>query len=454
MVSPRSSSEQVEDNDAGVEVKQLLRNVHIASIRDLDALDHVLEYTLPGLAHRLLEEQRDGMMDPSSSSSAPMASSSLGPRPPLRLVILDNLPSLFYAAQPTSGNKNLMFSRGMSLNGIADSLKRIARIGSGLDLSPPPLKNEFKGDADAAIKLEALAENKIEEDVIDGTPRQEDWPRLPQEHQLPVSGGSAVVVINHVSDAFERDLQSMRDIAITSSDSSRRGPTTRSGEPPLAYAEQAPYFSGLMDSFSSATSLTDASSSEDGPKPAATHGPFATRGMSMLLQEMDPLEGGNTGAKQAALGHVWNNCINARVMLCKTGRRVRREAIDDEGESHGTQRGTQTTVLRELGLPLMQASLVFSPDSAPSSSLGDVQLCHYVLTSSGLHGLPTEVVQKTLLPRSHDRDEPEEEENEPDIKIEPPSKRWKKEESFGDSAMQGVLGGQDLEAIMGAFESA
>lgn len=71
--------------------------------------------------------------------------------------------------------------------------------------------------------------------------------------------------------------------------------------------------------------------------------------------------------KEAALGIVWANAVNTRVMLAKTGRRI---AVDQAGEGH-----------EEDKVLLRRAHLVFSPFAAPGT-------LDFVLEQGGARGLP------------------------------------------------------------------
>lgn len=233
---------------------KLLRNVYISPIRDLEALEHALTYTLPGLARRLLDAQGS---------------------PPLRLVVMDSLAPLFYVDQPGSSFGALMLRTRWS-NLIADELKKLARFGMICRAFSEQLDRESSS-------------------TIDGS--------LPSS--IKTQGGTAVVVLNHVSDVFDRDLGDVYQILRRQQVSKVTGGQAmdvtaerakRDLEPPLSYSAQSPFFTGLL------ASVKIPAVGKHESRPDATE---------------EQLHFAPHLSKQAALGHVWNNCINARIFLCK-----------------------------------------------------------------------------------------------------------------------------------------
>lgn len=352
--SGKAKQEEEEDRAVEQATEQFLRNIHLASIRDMDALEHVLDYTIPALAHRL--SPRSGPTPPPAPSPSPSPSQ---PPPPLKLIILDNLPSLLYATHPSS--LNAIVARSRSLCTTSDALKRLA-----------------------------------------------------------ASEGCAILVVNHVSDVFDRDLEAVKAVAQASMQGTQNKPRGRGGgghpqqQPPLAYSQQAPFFSGLLHSYT--TTEHTLRMANEGADPEE-HEPLTEESIAAQAAQ---------AAKQAALGHVWNNCVNARVMLCRTrvvvlpqgggsgssegGIRLghapleRDEEEDEDGGGgkegedrpppHPTPAGTAPP------LPLRVAHLVFAPD-APSSSDedgADAPACYYTLERQGLRSLP---VPLTLPLNSH-----------------------------------------------------
>lgn len=485
------ASSPPEDEAVELAKQQVLRNVHLASIRDLDALEHVIEYTLPGLAQRLLDQKTHNCHHEASQASSSTHTAPT-PSPPLRLVIVDNLPCLFYATHPTS--MNAMVARSRALGNLSDGLKRIARIGSPLDAMTTKISVRVKEEP-AATPLPASADSS------------------PAMHS-PDDGGSAVVIINHVSDVFERDLRALSEISSCSipppscssssamQSSSQMSRTT--GEPPLAYSHQSPLFSGLTTSVRAVSSLSRMDSlqeddEEDSAHPVPVHsgllgrqvpdlshlaGGFpgnsfpSTQGAGPLGEvemEADPLiSGAFPGAKQAALGHVWNNCINARIMLCRTGRRVRKSLEEiEEGERHrdrdgdgdkeGSQRGGHAasslfhSKLR-TSTPLFTATLVFAPHAPMRETF-------FRLSAAGVQGLSVAEVKGGLLPVGYAREEEWAEEEERGQEEEEEQREEQEEERVGEMAAPAgwtdeAEGGEDLgagmeelEAIMGQFEN-
>ncbi|KAJ9479547.1 RAD57 protein [Pseudozyma hubeiensis] len=270
--------------------EQVLANLHVACVADIEALEHALRYSLPGLISRL-----------SSTKAGPTTSSDVG------LVVIDNLPSLFQEDAVAATDIDSLVQRSKMLVEIADSLKRIA---AG---------------------------------------------QQPSESRHG-SQGRAVLVLNHVSDAFGVDKEIARRFVFDSADRIRlhRSQTRRSdpgsssseqqasssgGYPglydqPLAMdvASQSAFVSGLLASVPptlaeaiGARALDDSQSSNDGP-----------------LYTLHP--------RTAQLGHTWSNLINVRLFLTKTRGRVC--LPEQEGssftetvvESDGKKKMTMTTV--------------------------------------------------------------------------------------------------------------
>lgn len=474
----------LEEETVELAKQQVLRNVHLASIRDLDALEHVIEYTLPGLAQRLIEQEAQhrntGTSQASSSTSA-----AYPPSPPLRLVIVDNLPCLFYATHPTS--MNAMVARSRALGSLSDGLKRIARIGSPLDAMSA--KGSVRPKEEPAPTPESASVNSY------------------STGHSSVDGGSAVVIINHVSDVFERDLRALSEIAsfsippsssFASSAMQSSSQVRTAGEPPLAYSHQSPLFSGLTTSVRAVSSLNrmDLLQEEEEEEPAQlvysgllgrqvpdlshlssvipsnsfTSALGAAAGEAEM--ESDPLiSGAFPGAKQAALGHVWNNCINARIMLCKTGRRVRKSLEQIEEEEKDRHRGDAASMTTTAAAPdshlfssklrtstsLFTATLVFAPHAPMRETF-------FRLGAAGVQSLSVAEVKGSLLPVGYAREEEwadeeeelerKEEEQEQERTGERPTvptpAGWTDEAEGGEDLGAGM---EELEAIMGQFEN-
>lgn len=290
-------------------VAQLLANTHVASIRDLEALEHAIEYTLPGLAGRLLDEQREQDQDAHAKC-----------RPPLRLIVLDNIAALFSDAETSKNMSNLLIrSRWSCL--VADGLKRLTQVGAS------------------------------------------------------VGEESAIVVVNHVTDAFERDLPPIQRVVDSEERQMARGREAVDrqvyGEPPLTYSVQSPYFSGLLASLR--VEPTHRQINGDDEKERAQN--EVHRPLSLLFGYI---------AKQAALGSVWNNCINARIMVTRAyalqsptqvngfhepprarplGIRARRNEKENQDVSQRLSRRNGERIL-----PLRRLSVIFSPCAAPRSA--------------------------------------------------------------------------------------
>lgn len=378
-----SLQEEVEQIMASV-----LANIRIARVSDLEALEHALQYILPGLAESLSGYSRGQPLEDDVTSSLDPTQISIKGDPvrsaPLRLIILDSLPAVFYAEQLAS--MNAMVARSKALCNISDGLKRVASVG----------RNE------------------------DGT------------------GGAAVIVVNHVSDAFEKDVAFLQAVAATattagraesrsnttststsqsqSSQSRRSGPPPRpprNEPPPLIFAQQAPFFSGLLSSF---------------------HGSRIDDGHSTQLQLAPPRSEGFPTLKQAALGQVWNNCINARIMINKTGAYVHlppRMRAEHNGKS--------------TPLPLCKLSVVFAPHLPPNEAA-------LVIAQQGICSLSISDVQGHLVHPRRERDD----DYHGDDTAQPHtqrSRRFSEEEDAVWTQFDRDVKGEDLEAVMGQFEA-
>ena len=81
---------------------QVLRNLHVACVADVEALEHALKYSLPGVIHRLAPSCEVG------------------------LVVVDNLPALFQADPVASSDIDSLVYRSKMLIDLAEALKRLA----------------------------------------------------------------------------------------------------------------------------------------------------------------------------------------------------------------------------------------------------------------------------------------------------------------------------------------
>ncbi|SPO38249.1 uncharacterized protein PSFLO_03726 [Pseudozyma flocculosa] len=275
-----------QDEDAAVDQAkgQLLANMHIACVNDVEALDHALKFTLPGLFARTHQPAATPSVRCAHTSSAGQS----GQQAPIGLVIVDSLPPLFHEDSATQSMDNLVH-RSRALVEISDSLKRLA--GS----SPGPYG------------------------------------------QRAGTMGAAVVVLNHVSDAFDAEKEIANRFVFSSSDrlrAARKGINTPNDAArdvweadamlaPMAlpYAEQGAFFTGLL----------------------ASVPPTLAETLSLVEPLRTPSSSGNLSSTQlyalqpktAQLGHVWANSINVRLMLSKTRGRV---SPDSAGLEYGLSR--------------------------------------------------------------------------------------------------------------------
>jgi DNA repair protein RAD57 len=177
---------------------------------------------------------------------------------------------------------------------------------------------------------------------------------------LAVEFGLAVVVINQVSDVFSREPAGKTPLNNLSTSNGNGPPSSQSAasqvlsqfyvegpEPPMLYATQSRHFSGQTEQLK----------------------------------------------KEASLGIVWANAVNARIMLSRTGRRRmidpkdlsrrrRRRLVDDEDDGKQAA-GPDVLPLVDDARPTLirRAQVVFS-SSAPPATID------YVITESGLHSMP------------------------------------------------------------------
>jgi DNA repair protein RAD57 len=161
-----------------------------------------------------------------------------------------------------------------------------------------------------------------------------------QLHALAATHDLAVVALNRVTDVWDRDRRADADLGLRPSE--------------LLYADQARIFDGRADS-----------------------------------------EGGG-GSKSAALGLVWANQVNARIMLSRTERRQQRQqrhanryypvavaANKEGGHDRKRLRAEGGGAVRADDVGVRRLSVVFSSVCAPGS-------VDFVITSRGVETLPTD----------------------------------------------------------------
>jgi len=110
--------------------------------------------------------------------------------------------------------------------------------------------------------------------------------------------------------------------------------------------------------------------------------------------------------KEAALGLVWSNQINARVMLSRTRRRRyikdteeenKQKRRKTEGETDGESKSGDPLSEREPSL-IRRLTVIFNSAGPPTS-------CDYVVTSAGVRGIPSE--ERPPQARVHEWSQPE-----------------------------------------------
>lgn len=97
--------------------------------------------------------------------------------------------------------------------------------------------------------------------------------------------------------------------------------------------------------------------------------------------------------KEASLGLVWANQVNARIMLTRTGRRryleeetavgepVKRQKTQEEAERAGSR--SNVAAAEQEPLLIRRLTVVFNSTGFPTS-------CDYIVTPAGVRGLPNE----------------------------------------------------------------
>jgi DNA repair protein RAD57 len=160
-----------------------------------------------------------------------------------------------------------------------------------------------------------------------------------QLHALAATHQLAILALNHVTHAFDRDRRADAEIGLRPSE--------------LLYADQARIFDGRAEGGGGGG-------------------------------------GGGGGSKSAALGLVWANQVNARIMLLRTERRQRRyypmtavrAAAPEEVGAHDRKRlraeGGEAVRADDVGV--RRLSIVFSSVCAPTS-------IDFVITSRGIETL-------------------------------------------------------------------
>ncbi|CAD6888448.1 unnamed protein product [Tilletia controversa] len=321
-------------------VDVVLRNVHVACLGDADALDHALAYTLPGLQQRLqtCDERSKG---------------------PLELIIIEGLPAFLQDDTVDMNKFSGRFMRAKLLCSIADKLRCLS--------------------LNARARARTGGSNRA---TTDSCVRHEDY-------------GPAILVINHVSDAFDREAAIVRAVLqegyigvhelqpqATVPAQERTLPSTltisaqSAMDPPLAFDLQSIHSSGLLSTIPSSVGAAGIRPQRD----ASGH---------ELPLDLDDFARALKGrVKFAQLGNVWTNCLNARLVLSRTSRRVPTSIIPSTWQTDkDVDKRKPKTQLRVL--PVRRASLAFS--SFTPSGIGSHANLDFVITSGrGLQSIPDE----------------------------------------------------------------
>ncbi|PWN52532.1 hypothetical protein IE53DRAFT_385008 [Violaceomyces palustris] len=365
-------------------IRQVLSNVHLACVSDVEALEHAINYTLPGLIWRLSTQAGQNMPSSSSSNSvSPPTASSSSAR--IGLVIIDSLPPLFQ--EEPARTKDTMIERSRILCRLGDSLQRLCILGT----------------------RRSLSEAREEEELALGQGRR----TLANDPT-----GRSIIVVNHVSDVFgemkdctkralfercehlhqhlDRRSSGMEDPS--QGDEARRaeggcdGRTRRSRKSdrlacsaesgdgaPMAYDEQSIFFNGSLSSIPNTVvrrtvaarkrRLEGGEEEEEEEEEANQSQQQRPGGMGNDDEGGEGEgQGGTTegegeidrlGPRSCQLGQVWNNCLNVRLMLSKTrGRTVvteERRGLPFPGVEDEARR------TRRRRVNIRRATVVFSP---------------------------------------------------------------------------------------------
>ncbi|KAK0555764.1 DNA repair protein rhp57 [Tilletia horrida] len=316
-------------------VNLVLRNIHIACLQDADALEHALAFTLPGLENRLQAQCQPHIG-------------------PLALVIIEGLP-VFLQDDAVDLNKvQGRQTRTRLLCSIADRLRSLCH-------SP------------------RLTTRHSEADQVDYY-------------------GPAVLVSNHVSDAFERETAIVRaalqegcipvhDLEFGVGEgygapSANLMTSADAGdEPPLAVDLQSQHFTGLLSTIPTSVGATGLRPQRD------------NSGQDLPFQLHDFARALKGRLKIAQLGNVWANCVNTRLVLSRTARRVPASVVPHHSEWSAVRNDDTDEDQKPQShfrvLQVRHASVAFSPFTA--SGLNSKAEVDFVISKGrGFQAIPNE----------------------------------------------------------------
>ncbi len=341
--------------------EQVLRNLHVACVADVEALEHALKYSLPGLISRLATQ---------AAKHSNQTDNVHTPSPEIGMIVVDNLPSLFQE-DPTAGDIDSLVTRSKMLVEIAESLKRLA--------APDPQRHLPQHSAGAQRDRTAAAQSSKSS-----------------------SAGRAVLVLNHVSDAFGIDKDIARRFVFDSADRIRLSRSQRqSGDSRLPhlpesvfpdnpvsmdYASQSAFVSGLLASVppTLAEAISSSAARADG---GSNDGP---------LYVLNP--------RTAQLGHTWTNLINVRVFLSKTRGRIAMpqhasSCSDPASTNNDSKPAHSMTTVRKAAVVLnpFGPTMLDAPRSPASSARKTTarQLRFVITPSKAVHALTPYAITNT-----------------------------------------------------------
>lgn len=283
---------------------QVLRNLHVACVADIEALEHALKYSLPGLISRLSKQQRHIQNQQAS--------------PEIGIIVVDNLPSLFQE-DPVAGDIDSLVQRSKMLVEIADALKKLSV-------------------SDHVSRAAASTDRVV----------------LVLNHVSDAFGVDKEIARRFVFDSADR-IRLSRSKGPTTQQQQQQDRVPESVYPDypmsMEYATQSAYVSGLLASVPPTLAEaigTNALRSNDGNNNESP------------LYVLHP--------RTAQLGHTWSNLINVRLFLSKTRGRVAmpKDSVGlTASEDNNTDGQNRASIEREGAKPIMatvrKAAVVLNP---------------------------------------------------------------------------------------------
>lgn len=189
--------------------------------------------------------------------------------------------------------------------------------------------------------------------------------------------GRAVLVLNHVSDAFGADKDVARQFVFDTAASAPRPARALPDYPAsMGYTAQSAFCSGLLASVPPTLAETMAASRPD----ASSDSP---------LYALTP--------KTAQLGHTWTNCVNMRLFLAQTRGRVTAE--DDVRKRMTVRRAA--VVFSAFGPSMLDPPTASSATTARKWRKEDRQLRFVITPANAVHALASYTVRNSASSAQH-----------------------------------------------------